>query len=129
MPKASQLQILVVDDQRSMRALVRSSLLQFGCARVNEAEDGVDALTKLAHMPAHLVISDLNMPRMDGLELLRNVRETDNLRDTAFIMLTSRGDGDLVRQAVALRVNNYLMKPFAMDTLKKKIESVLGPLT
>jgi two-component system chemotaxis response regulator CheY len=129
MPKASQLQILIVDDMRSMRSLVRSTLLQLGCDKVIEAEDGEDALAKLAIRPAHLIISDLNMPKMDGLGFLEAVRASPSLKDTAFIMLTSRGDGDLVRQALALKVNNYLMKPFALDALKRKIEAVLGPLT
>lgn len=129
MPKASQLQILIVDDMRSMRSLVRSTLLQLGCDKVVEAEDGEDALAKLAIRPAHLIISDLNMPKMDGLGFLAAVRASPNLKDTAFIMLTSRGDGDLVRQALALKVNNYLMKPFALDAFKRKIEAVLGPLT
>jgi two-component system chemotaxis response regulator CheY len=129
MPKASQLQILIVDDMRSMRSLVRSTLLQLGCDKVVEAEDGEDALAKLAIRPAHLIISDLNMPKMDGLGFLAAVRASPSLKDTAFIMLTSRGDGDLVRQALALKVNNYLMKPFALDAFKRKIEAVLGPLT
>jgi two-component system chemotaxis response regulator CheY len=129
MPKASLLQILVVDDQRSMRALVRSSLQQFGCIKVIEAENGLDALSRLEILPAHLIISDLNMPMLDGLGLLRAVRQSEKLKDTAFIMLTSRGDGDLVRQAVALRVNNYLMKPFSVDGLRRKVEAVVGVLT
>jgi two-component system chemotaxis response regulator CheY len=129
MPKASLLQILVVDDQRSMRQLIRSSLLQFGCDRIIEAENGQDALSRLEIMPAHLIISDLNMPMMDGLGLLRTVRGSNTLKDTAFIMLTSRGEGDLVRQAMALRVNNYLMKPFSVDGLRRKIEAVVGVLT
>ena len=129
MPKASLLQILIVDDQRSMRSLVRSSLLQLGCDKVIEAENGLDALSRLEILPAHLVISDLNMPMLDGLGLLRAVRGSETLKDTAFIMLTSRGDGDLVRQAVALRVNNYLMKPFSVDGLRRKVEAVVGVLT
>ena len=129
MPKASLLQILIVDDQRSMRSLVRSSLAQLGCDRIIEAESGQDALWRLEILPAHLIISDLNMPMMDGLGLLRSVRESKTLKDTAFIMLTSRGDGELVRQAMALRVNNYLMKPFSVDGLRRKIEAVVGVLT
>jgi len=128
MSKAAQLQVLVVDDMRAMRELVRSSLVQLGVGRVIEAEDGQQALAKLANLKVHLVISDLNMPRMDGLGLLKAVRESPYLADQAFIMLTSRGDGDLVRQAIDLKVNNYLMKPFSIDTLKRKIEAVLGPL-
>ncbi|MEO7641789.1 MAG: response regulator [Ramlibacter sp.] len=129
MPKASLLEILIVDDMRSMRSLVRSTLLQIGCDKVIEAEDGLDALSKLKARRVHLIISDLNMPKMDGLGFLKAVRESPVLKDTAFIMLTSRGDGDLVREALALKVNNYLMKPFALDALKRKIEAVLGPLT
>jgi two-component system chemotaxis response regulator CheY len=129
MPKASLLRVLIVDDHRSMRALVRTSLLEFGCSQVAEAEDGLDALARLAILPADLIISDLNMPNLDGLGLLKRVREEPGTRTTAFILLTSRGDSDLVRQAIALKVNNYLMKPFSMDQLRGKIEAVLGALT
>jgi two-component system chemotaxis response regulator CheY len=129
MPKAALLQVLIVDDQRSMRALVRSSLLEFGFDSMAEAEDGLDALSQLKIRPADLIISDLNMPVMDGLGLLKAVRESVTLKDTAFIMLTTRGDSDLVRQAVALRVNNYLMKPFSVDGLRRKVEAVMGVLT
>jgi two-component system chemotaxis response regulator CheY len=129
MPKASLLQILVVDDQRSMRALVRSSLQQLGCHQVIEAENGMDALSRLEFRPPHLIISDLNMPMLDGLGLLRAVRGSEALKDTAFIILTSRGDGDLVRQAMELRVNNYLTKPFSVDGLRRKVEAVMGPLS
>ena len=129
MPKASLLQILVVDDQRSMRALVRSSLQQCGCSQITEAENGLDALSRLELLRTDLIISDLNMPVLDGLELLRAVRGSETLKDSAFIMLTTSGDGDFVRQAMALRVNNYLMKPFSVDGLRRKVEAVVGPLT
>jgi two-component system chemotaxis response regulator CheY len=129
MPKASSLQVLVVDDQTSMRALVRSCLLQLGCSQVTEAEDGRSALARLKSAPVQLIISDLNMPGLDGLGLLRAVRESDTMKTLGFIMLTSRGDDDLVRQAVALKVNNYLMKPFSIGSLRSKIESVVGALT
>jgi two-component system, chemotaxis family, chemotaxis protein CheY len=129
MPKASSLQVLIVDDQASVRALVRSCLLQLGCSQVIEAEDGRSALARLKSAPVQLIISDLNMAGLDGLGLLRAVRESDVLKALGFIMLTSRGDDDLVRQAVALKVNNYLMKPFSIAGLRSKIESVVGPLT
>ena len=129
MPKAAQLRILVVDDQRTMRALVSSSLTEFGCGKCLEAEDGAEALRILAATPVDIVISDLNMPKLDGLQLLKKVRETASLANIAFIMLTSRGDGDLVRQAIALKVNNYLMKPFTLDGLRRKLEAVVGPLS
>lgn len=128
MPHASQIRILIVDDMRSMRALVRSSLHAFGCINCDEAGDGEEALAKMRVHPPYLIISDLNMPKLDGLGLLKAVRENRELSALPFIMLTSRGDTDLVRQAIALKVDNYLMKPFTMDGLRRKVEAVIGPL-
>ena len=129
MPVAASLKVLVVDDQRSMRSLVRFSLNELGFTQITECEDGEEAMDVLAIHQKHLVISDLNMPKLDGLGLLRAVRSHPRLAKTAFIMLTSRGDTDLVQQAIKLGVNNYLVKPFAIDILRKKIEAVVGPLT
>ncbi|HEY3695388.1 response regulator [Phenylobacterium sp.] len=129
MPTAAAMKVLVVDDQRSIRALVRSSLNNLGCRLVDEAEDGEDAWRRLQARPPHLVISDLNMPKLDGLGLLRAVRSAPQFKNIGFIMLTSRSDAELVQQAIKLGVNNYLMKPFALGALKSKIESVFGPLT
>ena len=129
MPQASAVEIMVVDDQRAMRALVRDSLAQIGCACVSEFGDGHEALQSLRARPVHLVVSDLNMPVMDGLALLRAVRGEPQLANIAFIMLTSSGDVEQVKQAIALGVNNYLVKPFTLGMLKRKIESVFGPLT
>lgn len=128
MPIAHQMAVMVVDDQRSMRALVKDSLQQLGIRLVVEAEDGVEALSMLRTNPVHLVLSDLNMPRMDGLGLLKAMRSDAALSKIGFIMLTSRGEVELVRQAVALGVNNYLTKPFTIMLLRKKIETVFGPL-
>jgi two-component system chemotaxis response regulator CheY len=129
MPQASKLDVVVVDDQRAMRGLVHSSLVELGIRVVRECADGVEAMRELHMRRAHLVISDLNMPRMDGLALLRAVREDRVLGATAFILLTSRGEVELVKLAIALGVNNYLRKPFAVGELKRKIEAVVGPLT
>lgn len=129
MPEAAKLDVLVVDDQRAMRSLVQSSLLEMGVRSIRECADGEEALRELKVRPAHLVVSDLNMPNMDGLQLLKAVRSTPTLSRTAFILLTSRGEMELVKQAIALGVNNYLRKPFAMGDLRKKVEAVLGPLT
>jgi len=129
MPQAASVEIMVVDDQRATRTLVRETLSQIGCARVYECGDGNEALQSLRAKPVHLVVSDLNMPVMDGLALLRAVRAEPGLANTAFIMLTSNGDAEQVKQAIALGVNNYLVKPFTIAALKRKIESVFGPLT
>jgi two-component system chemotaxis response regulator CheY len=129
MPAASALYITIVDDQRSIRALVRGSLQHLGCKEIIECCDGAEALRSLELYPAHLIISDLNMPNLDGLALLEAVRKRPGGEKIAFIMLTNRGEVDLVRRAMALGVNNYLMKPFSVGALKQKIEEVLGALT
>jgi two-component system chemotaxis response regulator CheY len=128
MPFSADVQVLIVDDQRSMRTLVRGCLVELGFKDIHECADGVEALQYLVTRPSHLVISDMHMPRLDGLALLRRVRETPELKTTAFIMLTSVGEVEQVKAAVALGVNNYLVKPFTLATLRRKIEAVFGPL-
>ena len=129
MPEAAALAVLVVDDQMSIRALVKQALVALGVKNIVDAADGEEALRVMGMREVHLVISDLNMPRMDGLELLKAVRANPRTKQLGFIMLTSRGEVELVKQAIALGVNNYLTKPFAIGHLRKKIESVFGPLT
>jgi two-component system chemotaxis response regulator CheY len=129
MPASSTLSVLVVDDQQTIRSLVRTGLQQLGFVNITEACDGEDALRKLLSKPHTLVISDFNMPKLDGLGLLRAIRGHPPLQSTAFIMLTGRADKDLVQRAVQFGVNNYLVKPFMVATLKEKIEAVFGVLT
>lgn len=129
MPAASAISVLIVDDQMTIRSLVRSGLQQLGFRDIREAADGEQALRSLLGKPAHLVISDYNMPNLDGLGLLRAVRAHAPFRTTAFIMLTGRADNDLVQRAVQFGVNNYLVKPFTVQILKDKIEAVFGALT
>lgn len=129
MPKGSLLHVLVVDDQRTMRTLVRESLAQMGCHNVREASDGLEALTEMALHPAHLIISDLNMPNMDGLRLLAAIRADERWKKVGFIMLTSQGERELVKKAVELGVNNYLVKPFSLASIRQKVEAVVGQVT
>lgn len=129
MPAASAISVLVVDDQMTIRTLVRSGLQQLGFKDIREAPDGEAALRLLLTQPAHLVISDYNMPKLDGLGLLRAVRAHPPFKSIAFIMLTGRADSDLVQRAVQFGVNNYLVKPFTVQVLKEKIEGVFGALT
>lgn len=129
MPEAGKIKTLIVDDMSSMRTLVRASLRQFGINDVIECCDGVEAFDALKRFQRNLIISDLNMPKMDGLGLLRAVRADPELAKTPFILLTSRGEIELVKQAIALGVSNYITKPFAFGALQKKIEAVFGPLT
>lgn len=129
MPAPSSLKVMVVDDQQTIRSLVRTGLQQLGFVEVSEAGDGEDALQRLVARPVNLVISDFNMPKLDGLGLLRAIRAYPPIQKTAFIMLTGRADRDLVQRAVQFGVNNYLVKPFTVATLKEKIEAVFGALT
>jgi two-component system chemotaxis response regulator CheY len=128
MPAASSLGVLVVDDQQTIRSLVRSGLQQLGFANVREAVDGEEGLRQMLIKPAQLVITDFNMPKLDGLGLLRAIRAHPPIQTTAVIMLTGRADKDLVQRAVQFGVNNYLVKPFTVATLKEKIEDVFGVL-
>jgi two-component system chemotaxis response regulator CheY len=129
MPAASSIKVLVVDDQLTIRSLVRGGLQQLGFKDVEEAPDGEEALRHLIIKPVQLVISDYNMPKLDGLNLLRAIRTHEPIKKTAFIMLTGRADKELVQKAVQHGVNNYLVKPFTIATLKEKIEAVFGSLS
>ncbi|RYE64778.1 MAG: response regulator [Oxalobacteraceae bacterium] len=129
MPAASAIHTLIVDDQMSMRSLIRTSMQQLGFREFREAADGEIGLREMIGKPAHLVISDFNMPKLDGLGLLRAVRAHPPTQGAAFIMLTGRADRELVARAVQFGVNNYLVKPFTVAQLKEKLEGVFGPLT
>jgi len=129
MPQVASIEVAVVDDQNSTRTLVRQSLQHLGFRRIVEFENGAVARDYLQTKKVHLIFSDLNMPELDGLGLLRAVRSHPATSKTAFIMLTGRADSNLVQEAVKLGVNNYIVKPFTIETLKKKVEAVLGPLT
>jgi two-component system chemotaxis response regulator CheY len=117
--------ILVVDDQRTMRALVRQSLRELGHFEIIEAGDGMHALQLLTDRRIKLVISDFEMPRMDGLTLLRRIREHRDLGDIPFILLTSRSDARIVLEAKELGVGGYLVKPFTLGALQQRIETAL----
>jgi len=129
MTDRSNFKILIVDDQASIRSLLRASLHQLGFTNVTECGDGAEAFRHLMQNPAQLVISDLTMPRADGLALLSAIRKQPSLENTPFIMLTSHGEANTVMKAQKLNVSSYLVKPFTVATLKRRIEEVLGPLT
>jgi two-component system chemotaxis response regulator CheY len=129
MPAASSLRVLVVDDQQTIRSLVRIGLKEIGVVHIEDAVDGEDGLRALLTHKSNLIISDYNMPKLDGLNFLRAVRSTPALKNTGFIMLTGRADNDLVQRAQQFGVNNYLVKPFTVTTLRQKIEAVYGALT
>jgi two-component system, chemotaxis family, chemotaxis protein CheY len=129
MPAAAALKVLIVDDQFSVRQMTRMTLEQIGIKQIHESENGKDAMTKAGVQPLDLIISDYNMPEMDGLGLLKAVRGHPAARKVPFILLTGRGDRELVVKAAQAGVNNYLVKPFTTAILREKIEQVMGKLS
>ena len=128
MPSAATLKVLVVDDQFSVRQVTRMALEKIGVRTIHEAENGVEAMAKTLEQPLDLIISDFNMPEMDGIGLLRAVRGHQAVRKLPFILITGRGDRELVVKAAQAGVNNYVVKPFDEIILRQKMEEVLGKL-
>ncbi len=118
--------ILIVDDYKTMLRIIRNLLNQLKFTNVHEAMDGSQALGKLRDGKFGLVISDWNMEPMTGLQLLREVRADERLKTTPFIMVTAESKTENVVAAKEAGVNNYIVKPFNAETLKTKIQSVLG---
>ena len=126
MPNAAALKVLVVDDQASVRQMTRMALEKLGIRMIHEAVNGQEALATAMAQPIDLIISDFNMPQMDGVGLLRAVRGHLSIRKVPFILVTGRGDRELVVKAAQAGVNNYIVKPFDDATLRTKLEAVLG---
>jgi two-component system, chemotaxis family, chemotaxis protein CheY len=123
---AKQLKVLVVDDTNTSRMLIRDGLEELGIRNIQLAKDGEQALQMMMSTPAHLVISDVNMPKLDGLGLLKAIREYEPTKKVPVIMLTGRSDRAVLESAIRLGVNNYLTKPFTVATLKKALEAIIG---
>jgi len=120
------MQILIVDDYKTMLRIIRNLLKQLGFNNVDEATDGADALQKLRGKPYNLIISDWNMEPMTGYQLLKEVRSDEKLGKTPFIMVTAESKTENVVAAKKAGVDNYIVKPFNAATLKSKMVTVLG---
>jgi two-component system chemotaxis response regulator CheY len=118
--------VLVVDDYKTMLRILRNLLKQLNFSNVDEATDGTQALEKLTAGNFGLVISDWNMEPMTGIQLLRKVRADDKLKHIPFIMVTAESKSENVIAAKEAGVSNYIVKPFNAETLKSKLVSVLG---
>ncbi len=119
------LTVLVVDDFVTMRRIVRKILRDLDFQNIIEAEDGSVALDILKKTKVDLIVSDWNMPKMTGLELLKLVRSTDNIKDTPFLMLTAEAQKENIIEAIKARVSNYIVKPFTAATLEEKLAKVV----
>lgn len=120
------IQILVVDDYQTMLRILKNLLKQLGFNNVEQAIDGRDALSKLNSVKIDFIISDWNMEPMTGIELLKEVRGNEKLKHIPFIMVTAESKTENVIAAQQAGVSNYIVKPFNAETLKGKMESVIG---
>jgi two-component system chemotaxis response regulator CheY len=120
------LKILAVDDSPTMRRIIVNTLNRAGYQDVTEASDGKDALAKLKVDKFDFVITDWNMPEMDGLQFVTNLRSSTEYKLLPVLMVTTRSVKEDIVEAMKAGVNNYIVKPFTPDTLKEKIEQVLA---
>ena len=118
--------VLIVDDYKTMLRIIRNLLKQINFNNVEEASDGTEALQKLRSGQFGLVISDWNMEPMTGLQLLQEVRADARLKPVPFIMVTAESKAENIVAAKEAGVSNYIVKPFNAETLQSKIEKVLG---
>ena len=121
------MKVLVVDDFATMRRIVKNILMQLGFSNIVEADDGSTAIEVLKQDNSiDMVISDWNMPKMTGLELLKAVRSDPDLANTPFIMVTAEAQQENILQAVKAKVSQYIVKPFTAETLGEKIDKIFS---
>ncbi len=120
------MKILVVDDFATMRRIIKNILRQIGFTNIVEADDGSTALPILEKEHIDLVITDWNMPKMSGLELIKAIRANPTTKDTPILMVTAEALKENIIEAVKAGVNNYVVKPFTAQVLQEKIEKIFG---
>jgi two-component system chemotaxis response regulator CheY len=118
------LKFLVVDDFSTMRRIVRNLLKELGFANVDEAEDGVAALSKLRSTNFDFVVSDWNMPNMTGLDLLKEIRGDANLKHLPVLMVTAEAKKENIISAAQAGASGYIVKPFTAATLEEKLNKI-----
>ncbi len=118
------IRILVVDDMSTMRRIIKTILNQLGYTNIEEAENGKQALAKLKKEKFDFVITDWNMPEMDGLSLVKAIRNDEELKSLPVLMVTAEAKKENVMEALKAGVNNYIVKPFTPEVLKEKMEKI-----
>jgi len=126
MPANPKMRILIVDDFSTMRKIIKNILRQLGYENVVEADDGTTAWELLNKDAIDFIISDWNMPKMTGIELLRKVRGSEQYGSVPFLMVTAEAQQENIIEAVQAKVSNYIVKPFTPETLGQKIEKIFG---
>jgi two-component system chemotaxis response regulator CheY len=122
------MKILVVDDFSTMRRIVKNVLKQIGFDNIEEAEDGAQALSKLKTGKFDFVVTDWNMPNMDGLDFFKAARQEPALKHIPFLMVTAEAEKDKVIKAIQAGVNNYVVKPFTAEIFKEKMDRIFEKL-
>jgi two-component system chemotaxis response regulator CheY len=118
--------VLIVDDSAAIRKILQRMLGQAGfvLGKVVEASDGVEALEKLKAQPVNLILSDINMPNMDGMQLLSTLKAHPDFKQVPVIMITTEGGEAKVMEAVQLGAAGYVRKPFTADQIKEKLSGL-----
>jgi len=118
--------VLIVDDSAAIRKILQRMLGQAGftLGKILEAGDGLEALEKMKSQGAHLVLSDINMPNMDGIQLLHELKSSAEYRHIPVIMITTEGGEAKVMEAVQLGAAGYVRKPFTADHIKEKLSAL-----
>jgi len=119
---------LVVDDFSTMRRIVRNLLKEIGYTEADEAEDGVAALNKLRNSSFDFVVSDINMPNMNGFQLLQEIKKDDKLKHLPVLMVTAEARKEDIVMAAQQGAAGYIVKPFTKSTLEDKVNLILTKL-
>lgn len=122
---ASDTRFLIVDDFSTMRRIVRNLLKEIGYHNAEEAEDGAVALSMLKATKYDFVVSDINMPNMNGFELLKNIRAEEGLKSIPVLMVTAEAKKEDIVMAAQNGASGYIVKPFTKATLEEKVQKIL----
>ncbi len=128
MSTQTEMKFLIVDDFSTMRRIVRNLLKEAGYANAEEAEDGVAALQKLRSTKFDFVVTDINMPNMNGFELLAQIRADENFKHLPVLMITAEARKEDIVMAAQTGASGYIVKPFTKATLEEKVAKIMQKL-
>ncbi|MBB5021430.1 chemotaxis response regulator CheY [Desulfurispira natronophila] len=120
------IKIITVDDSSTMRRIIKNTLTRLGFKDIIEADNGVTGLAALGEHKVDLIITDWNMPEMDGLQFVKAIRSNEEYKHLPILMITTEAAKEDILEALRTGVNNYIVKPFTPETLEEKITKVLG---
>ena len=120
------MRVLIVDDSSTMRRIIANTLKKLGYDDVVDACDGAEGLQKVAQEKPGLILTDWNMPKMDGREFVKTLRTQSGMESVPVLMVTTHAERTDVVLALQAGVNDYVVKPFTPETLKEKIEALIG---